>query len=219
MTKYLIYSIFVFAQCCSIFGQNIANNNIATIPVAYADATEGHFGSLLVGDVLANDIFSEEVQLDTLFSTLYGVLTLELMDTLWTGNYTYQSEKLTDKAASFSYQICTTSHPKRCDTSVVTLHTVFEEGDIPEVLSPNNDGLSDTFIVPELKDLTAFPNNKIAIFNRKGDVVFEQENYQNTWTGKHQKTEKPLSAATYYYVVWLDVGEEELRFGRVEVVR
>ena len=43
-------------------------------------------------------------------------------------------------------------------------------------LSPNNDGLYDFW---EIKGIEAYPDNKVQIYNRWGDVVFETEGYDN----------------------------------------
>jgi gliding motility-associated-like protein len=90
---------------------------------------------------------------------------------------------------------------------------------VPEGFTPNGDGVNDQFIIPELEDPTAFPNNKIIIFNRWGDIVFEQKNYRNTWGGEYQNTGQLLPAGTYYYMIWLDVGEGEIREGSVVIIR
>jgi gliding motility-associated-like protein len=91
--------------------------------------------------------------------------------------------------------------------------------EISNGFTPNRDGLNDLFVFEELKDTEAFPNNKLIIHNRWGDIVFEQENYRNTWDGTYQKTNAPLPAGTYYYSLWLDVGEGEIKYGAVVIIR
>lgn len=60
---------------------------------------------------------------------------------------------------------------------------------IPDVISPNGDGKNDYFEV----DLSFFRENELWIFNRWGNTVFHQHNYQNNWDGKG------LSEGTYFY--------------------
>jgi gliding motility-associated-like protein/uncharacterized repeat protein (TIGR01451 family) len=63
---------------------------------------------------------------------------------------------------------------------------------IPNVITPDGDGKNDTF---EIKGLDKFVQNEIVIFNRYGDHVFEQSNYENSW-------EAPgLPPGTYFYVL------------------
>ena len=71
---------------------------------------------------------------------------------------------------------------------------------IPNGVSPNGDGLNDSF------DLSGFDGvKKVKIFNRYGMVVFEQDNYVSEWKGQDKKGNE-LPSATYYYVVHLDDG-------------
>ncbi|PXX98938.1 hypothetical protein DF185_16330 [Marinifilum breve] len=52
---------------------------------------------------------------------------------------------------------------------------------IPEGFSPDGDGINDRFEIPGIEQ---YPQNKLVVFNRWGDVVYECESYQNTWDGK-----------------------------------
>ena len=63
---------------------------------------------------------------------------------------------------------------------------------MPNVFTPNGDTTNQYFVVP---DLPNYPSNKIIIFNRWGNVVFEKENYKNDWDGGD------LPSGTYYYVI------------------
>ncbi|WP_223032400.1 gliding motility-associated C-terminal domain-containing protein [Hanstruepera marina] len=77
---------------------------------------------------------------------------------------------------------------------------------IPQVFTPNNDGINDYFNIECLED---FQSNKLLIYNRYGALLFEAENYTNDWAGKpnrgfiHDKN-KPLPVGTYYYILTLE---------------
>lgn len=73
---------------------------------------------------------------------------------------------------------------------------------IPNVFSPNGDGLNDFFTIDSLK---TYPTKNLAIYNRWGNKVFEENNYQNMWDGRTNGGSK-LSEGTYYYI--LDLGDE-----------
>jgi len=62
---------------------------------------------------------------------------------------------------------------------------------IGNIFTPNGDGKNDTF---EVQGGENFPGSKMQIFNRWGNVVYENENYYNQWIG----ADNP--AATYYYI-------------------
>jgi gliding motility-associated-like protein len=51
---------------------------------------------------------------------------------------------------------------------------------IPQGFSPNNDGLNDYFIIDLLDQI----QGSLKVWNRWGDLVFEESDYQNNWKGK-----------------------------------
>jgi len=70
-----------------------------------------------------------------------------------------------------------------------------------QFISPNNDGKNDKWII---NNLYKYPDNKVTIFNRYGNVVFEAEPYNNDWDGTYQQNGTvvgPLPAATYFYII------------------
>jgi len=66
--------------------------------------------------------------------------------------------------------------------------------DIPKGVSPNGDGLNDTW------DLSGFNVKNVSIFNRYGTKVYSKSNYTNEWHGQSDNGNQ-LSDGTYYYVV------------------
>ena len=65
------------------------------------------------------------------------------------------------------------------------------------VITPDGNGANDEFIIFCIGDL---PNNNLEIYNRWGQLVFETENYDNTWAGTSQNG-SPLPDGPYYYVL------------------
>lgn len=83
--------------------------------------------------------------------------------------------------------------------------------DIPNVITPNNDGMNDEFIVPN----SSIFRTVVTIMDRWGKVVFESDNYtcdrgimndpatlidSNCWEGADDKGD------TYYYIIDVDNG-------------
>lgn len=62
------------------------------------------------------------------------------------------------------------------------------------VLTPNNDGRNDRWIIQSLED---YPENEVIITDRAGRVIFKQRNYSNTWDGKLNG--QRLAEGTYFY--------------------
>ena len=89
--------------------------------------------------------------------------------------------------------------------------TAFVDLFIPQILSPNADGNNDKFVI---RGLANYPDNKLVIFNRYGDEVYEMENYNsnNLWNGtSNQKvvggSGNYLLPTGTYYVFFYDKGE------------
>ena len=68
--------------------------------------------------------------------------------------------------------------------------------------SPNADGVNDVFHV---EGLWRYPDNKLTVFNRWGEQVFQQSPYQNNWDGLNMNG-KPLPDGNYFVV--LEFGAE-----------
>jgi gliding motility-associated-like protein len=76
---------------------------------------------------------------------------------------------------------------------------------IPEIFTPNNDGINETFEIPGIED---YPNNSIQIFNRWGSTVLNAAPYENNWSGNSTSNlilgEGELPTGTYYYILDLN---------------
>ncbi|HEX6428913.1 MAG TPA: PKD domain-containing protein [Niastella sp.] len=67
---------------------------------------------------------------------------------------------------------------------------------IPNVFSPNGDGINDKWDIAGLRGAT---NCTVEIFNRWGQPVYNSHDYNTPWDGTWKG--KPLPVATYYYVI------------------
>ena len=74
--------------------------------------------------------------------------------------------------------------------------------EIPNVFSPNNDTYNDFFRIPGIE---GFPNSSVEIFNRWGNLVFQDDDYKGGWDGRMNGD--PVSDGTYYYVLRRSDGE------------
>ncbi len=75
--------------------------------------------------------------------------------------------------------------------------------EIPRGISPNNDGLNDTF------DLTGYGVTKISIFNRYGQEVFSHKGaYTNQFSG-NAKNGDELPTGAYFYMIVRSTGESK----------
>ena len=87
---------------------------------------------------------------------------------------------------------------------------------IPNFITPNNDGKNDLFIV---HGVDGNAQNNLKVFNKIGDLVYEANEYDNTWGGKDQNGNS-LKSGTYYYVFSQKVSDkkkEEVIKGFLEI--
>lgn len=84
---------------------------------------------------------------------------------------------------------------------------------IPNVFSPNGDGIHDNWAVPNLAD---YPGATVEVFNRYGQPVFYSQGYSTPWNGT--RNGQALPAGTYYYIVQLKNGFKPLS-GSVTILR
>lgn len=68
---------------------------------------------------------------------------------------------------------------------------------IPNVFTPNNDGYNDIFEIT----VEGYSVEKLKIFNRWGELIFESTDQMKAWDGKVNGNS--AGASTYYYTVSL----------------
>jgi gliding motility-associated-like protein len=83
---------------------------------------------------------------------------------------------------------------------------------IPNVISPNDDGENDFFVIKNLP-----PNTFVRIYNRWGNKIFESENYTNNWGGRNLKGNEVVDG-TYFYIIKFD-RKEDLIHGTLTILR
>jgi gliding motility-associated-like protein/fimbrial isopeptide formation D2 family protein/uncharacterized repeat protein (TIGR01451 family) len=105
----------------------------------------------------------------------------------------------------FIYQLCNPNCPAVfCDTALVLLDVQGGTDCVfPNTMTPNNDGVNDAFIVPCLDGLEG---TKLTVFNRWGDLLYQNDNYENNWDATHNGA--PVPDATYFYIMELADGRK-----------
>jgi gliding motility-associated-like protein len=91
-----------------------------------------------------------------------------------------------------------------CFQRTITIQVQGSDGDVRiyNAISPNNDGKNDLFFLANItQQLTK--KNRVRIYNRWGDLVFDVEDYDNVnnvFSGK-SNSGKDLPTGTYYYML------------------
>jgi gliding motility-associated-like protein len=70
---------------------------------------------------------------------------------------------------------------------------------IPNVFTPNGDGINDT--LKPIQPSRNISRIDMKIFNRWGQIVFETNDPGIRWNGKDMDTNKDCSSGTYYYII------------------
>ncbi len=106
------------------------------------------------------------------------------------------------------------------DSTYILIENALDCLFIPELITPNLDGLNDTWHISGLD-----PNeiHSIQIFNRWGNLIFTQKNFQNNWDcrsnhgisldGKNER----VPCGTYFYVLSSGESTSETYKGSIEV--
>ncbi len=84
---------------------------------------------------------------------------------------------------------------------------------VPNLFSPNRDGINDTW---KIDFLNLYPTHKVEIFNRYGQILFTTANYSQAWDGTLNG--KDLPVGTYYYIIELG-GTRQAKKGYVTIIR
>ncbi|MBE7647784.1 gliding motility-associated C-terminal domain-containing protein [Tenacibaculum finnmarkense] len=101
-----------------------------------------------------------------------------------------------------------TVNSNTCKSTAKATVNIIEDVKITNAFTPNKDGINDTWVI--LSDLSKiYPKNKLFIFNRHGNKVYQAAPYKNNWDGiansnliinSHSK----LPVGAYYYVLKLN---------------
>jgi gliding motility-associated-like protein len=84
---------------------------------------------------------------------------------------------------------------------------------VPNVFTPNGDGINDTW---QILYLESYPGATIDVYNRYGQLIFHSVGYSKAWDGKVNGQLVPVG--TYYYVINPRNGRKQLS-GFVDIIR
>jgi len=69
---------------------------------------------------------------------------------------------------------------------------------IPNVITPNGDGVNDTWNIEQIED---FPNATFVIYNRWGNIVWKATGNVFKWDGTNYRNGELLADGTYFYII------------------
>jgi len=101
-----------------------------------------------------------------------------------------------------------------CGTATDTMKVfVFKDVFVPSAFTPNNDGLNDTWNIPALN---AFPGFILSVYNRYGQIVYQNKDVNIPWDGKFKGQLQASGVFVYYLDLKVPGGK---RKGTVTLIR
>ena len=176
-------------------------------PIAVDDLiTAQSFVTINPTNIIANDT---DVDNDALVLTVtpvsgpyHGTVTMKA-----DGTFEYKSNMDFMGIDSVRYRVCDTGTPSLCDEGLVVIEVGPAPFKIYNGLSPNGDNRNDYW---RIDGIEAFPNNRVRVFDRYNNLIFETTGYnndENTWRGQtnHSMVGANAPEGTYFYSV--DLGD------------
>lgn len=137
-------------------------------------------------------ISGQSAQLDVTGADSYSWLPSETLD-----DPTSASPIATpDQTTTYTVTGSVTDGCNSSATITITVNTDPSALDIPNVFSPNGDGINDLWVIPGVE---AFTECIMTIFDRTGKRVYERRGYLNDWDGTYNG--KAVPSGTYYFVL------------------
>jgi gliding motility-associated-like protein len=110
-------------------------------------------------------------------------------------------QPLASPTADIDYVLTATSNAG-CGIDRDTVHVfVFKDIYVPTAFSPDGNNINDTWNIPALN---AFPSFELSLYNRHGQLVYQNRNSFRPWDGTYKG--EPQPAAVYVYVINLGRG-------------
>jgi len=195
----LIGGLFTYQLFILNNGTHVAEGVVITAIIPQNVSYEGVFGEH-AGEVTYNPASRELVWLP-------GDMAPDYSETL-TISIRAENEGTASQLASVTTRL-TDSNPDD-NQSIASVEVIAMK--IPNMFTPNGDGLNDYF---QIRGLELFPQSRIVIFNRWGNEVYKASPYKGDWNGNN------LSEGTYYYVfeVRLQNGQWQTFKGYITLIR
>src|SRR5690554_2433253 len=112
-----------------------------------------------------------------------------------------------------------------CNTSSATVTIIGEDCEeddilIPDGFSPNEDGINDYFEIVNIR--TLYPNYKIEIYNRYGNILFKGDASKPDWDGTTSSSlfgDETVPVGVYFFIIEFNDNQREPLQGRLYLSR
>ncbi len=176
-------------------------------PIGVEDLFEHDIYTSFNGNLTENDSDPEGTRLQVGLSDGSGLHgNLELSSN---GEFVYTPSRDFEGTEEFIYQLCDEGDPVECVFVTVTF-VLDDPLIIWQAISPNGDNMNDVWII---EGIELFPDNKVQVFDRYSNLIYEVEGYNNqdkVWHGQSNRGLFSDKAADGSYFYKLDLGDEKV---------
>jgi gliding motility-associated-like protein len=179
----------VFATATTSYTDNVANT-VSSIAFR-ATTTDALATETINGTAVPEGTVSPYFPLNVGSNTITVIVTAE--DGVTTDTYTIAVTRAAPPGADAVYQ------PIGVETITEAPQLVSDGIVVHPGVSPNGDGIDDFF---RIDNITNYPDNRLAIMNRNGELVYEAKGYDNAsrvFDGHSNKTGQMQLPGTYFY--------------------
>lgn len=145
-------------------------------PAIYGNSDESTAINLYMDNVLIAENLRADVN---------GVWTYQILDDLPEGYHDFHVTATADVGTS-----------EKSVTTRVLFRLFSGEITVNNILTPNGDGKNDVWLID---NLIMYPGNEVMVYDKVGNVVYRQQNYQQDWDGTSEG--RLLKSGTYYYYI------------------
>lgn len=181
-------------------GNNVAEVSVIPVqpPRAEDDSpTGGLSNKVLVISVLANDV-AQTHAIDAASVEIVGQPQHGTVSMGTNGTIAYTSDRGYVGTDQLTYRVRDTEG-NWSNVATVTIVVAANPLRVPNIFTPNGDGQNDRF---EIEGIEGFDRAELVVFNRWGNEIYRQNDYDNSWGGAG------IHEGTYYYVLTLHKGND-----------
>lgn len=141
------------------------------------------------------------------------------LEYLWTPNMYFPNNRLLIPTAQYikddvTYRLTVTGRGG-CPSSDDVFIKVLKNPRVPNIFTPNNDGINDKWVIQYLEE---YSNCFVQVFTRGGQSVYESRGVYKPWNGTKFGNGTPLPFDTYYYIIEAGDGQDPVT-GYVTIVK
>lgn len=167
-------------------------------PRAEDDSPAGGLShNVLTVSVLANDV-EQTYAIDATSVEIIGQPQHGTVSIGTNGTIAYTSERGYVGTDQLTYRV-KDAEGNWSNVATVTIVVAANPLRVPNIFTPNGDGQNDRF---EIEGIEGFDRAELVVFNRWGNEIYRQNDYDNSWGGAG------IHEGTYYYVLTLHKGND-----------